>query len=108
MTKAVAPAVREAALTRTCPECRAAPGQKCAPGPGGRSNLHRHRILDAKQALEPMPPYQILPPDGDRTFMEMDPDDADTFVFSVHHDVMASLVLCPDLLNRAQTRGLQP
>lgn len=89
------PAVREAAFNRTCPQCRAIPGQKCAPGPGGRSNLHRDRIWDARRSLEPMPPHQILSEDTDRIYMELAPGSTDTLVLSVHPDVMGTLFKYP-------------
>ncbi|WP_405775620.1 hypothetical protein [Streptomyces sp. NBC_01538] len=90
MTRAVAPAVREKARSRTCPDCRAAPGEKCAPDRAGRSQLHRGRIQDAEQAMQ-VPVYRILPPDADRHFMPLDPDCADTLVVSLHKDVIAEL-----------------
>lgn len=90
MTRAVAPAVREKARGRTCPECRAAPGEKCAPDRAGRCQLHRGRIRDAEAALR-VPVYRILPPDADRQFMPLDPDCADTLVVSLHKDVIAEL-----------------
>ncbi|MCX4481656.1 hypothetical protein OOK44_35375 [Streptomyces cellulosae] len=38
-----------------------------------------------------VPVRRILPPDGDRHFMELDPDCADTLVLSLHKDVVAEL-----------------
>ncbi|WP_437080969.1 zinc finger domain-containing protein [Streptomyces sp. enrichment culture] len=63
----------------TCPDCRAAPGEKCAPDRAGRSQLHRGRIRDAEQAMQ-VPVHRILPSAADRHFMPLDPDCADTLV----------------------------
>jgi hypothetical protein len=90
VTRAVPPTVREKARSRTCPNCRAAPGEKCTPDRAGRSQLHRGRIRDAEQAME-VPPYRILPPDADRHCMELDPDCADTLGVSLHKDVVREL-----------------
>jgi hypothetical protein len=38
-----------------------------------------------------LPPYRILPPDADRHFMELDPENADTLVVSLHKDVVRDL-----------------
>ncbi|UUY52364.1 hypothetical protein NRK68_34395 (plasmid) [Streptomyces yangpuensis] len=94
MSRAVPPAVRERARSRSCPQCRAKPGEKCAPDRAGRSQLHRGRIRDAQQAME-LPPYRILPPDEDRIFMELQPGEADTLVASWHKDVMDELAPYP-------------
>ncbi|WP_438948296.1 zinc finger domain-containing protein [Streptomyces cellulosae] len=95
MSRAVPPTVRERARERTCPKCRALPGQKCAPDRAGRSQLHRDRIYDARRSLEPLPPYRILPPDTDRVLMEWDPHTADTPVVSWHHSVLEDLAGYP-------------
>lgn len=97
MSRAVAPALREKARTRTCPDCQAAPGEKCSPDRAGRSQLHQGRIQDARRAMTPLPPYRILPPgtDQDRRFMELDPDSADTLVVSLHQDVLPELYTSP-------------
>ncbi|MFF1691692.1 hypothetical protein [Streptomyces sp. NPDC058254] len=87
--------VRAKALQRTCPTCHAAPDQKCAADRAGRLRLHRDRIRDAEQALEPLPPRYLLSRDGDRTFMEVDPEAADTPVVSVHRDVLRELTCYP-------------
>ncbi|GHE33842.1 hypothetical protein GCM10017771_51080 [Streptomyces capitiformicae] len=89
------PAVRERARARSCPDCRAAPGEKCAPDRAGRSQLHRGRISDARRALEPMPPYRILPPKADRMYMELDSTDADTLVVAWHKDALEALAAYP-------------
>ncbi|WP_435846648.1 zinc finger domain-containing protein [Streptomyces chrestomyceticus] len=60
-SRAVPPAVRERARARTCPDCRAVPGQKCAPDRAGRSQLHRGRIRDAEPGAAPR---RALRPDG--------------------------------------------
>ncbi|MCM1969422.1 hypothetical protein [Streptomyces sp. G1] len=60
----------------------------------GRSQLHRGRIRDAQQAMEP-PPYRILTPDGDRVFMELQPGAADTLVASWHQGVLDELAPYP-------------
>ncbi|MDJ0385217.1 hypothetical protein [Streptomyces sp. G-G2] len=97
MSRAVAPAVREKARTRTCPDCQAAPGEKCAPDRAGRSQLHQGRIQDAHRAMAPLPPFRILPPDTDhdRRLMELDPDSADTLVVSWHQDLLRELFASP-------------
>ncbi|MCY0930911.1 hypothetical protein OTB20_32910 [Streptomyces sp. H27-H1] len=97
MSRAVAPAVREKARTRTCPDCQAAPGEKCAPDRAGRSQLHQGRIQDARRAMTPLPPFRILPPgtDQDRRFMELDPDSVDTLVVSWHQDLLPELHTSP-------------
>ncbi|WP_420543149.1 zinc finger domain-containing protein [Streptomyces katrae] len=73
MSRAVPPAVRERARSRSCPPCRARPGEKCAPDRAGRSQLHRGRIRDAQQPMEPLPTFRILPRDEDRVFRELQP-----------------------------------
>lgn len=82
MGRAVPPAVRARARARTCPRCRAAPGQKCAPDRAGRCQLHSDRIHAAHLSLQPLPPRRILPPEEDRVLMEWDPGRADTPVLS--------------------------
>ncbi|WP_455679991.1 hypothetical protein [Streptomyces scabiei] len=95
VSRAVPPAVRERARARSCPDCRAVPGEKCAPDRAGRSQLHRGRISDARRALEPMPPHRILPPEADRMYMELDSTDADTLVVSWHKDALEALAAYP-------------
>ncbi|MFF2374910.1 hypothetical protein ACFVUW_11060 [Streptomyces xiamenensis] len=40
--------------------------------------------------------YQVLPPAADRVYMELDPDDVETLVVSVHEDVMGALTRFPN------------
>lgn len=56
--------------------------------------MHRGRIRDGRDALASVV-RQILPLEGDRIYMELDPDASDTSVLSVHQDVMMVLALTP-------------
>ncbi|MGW4951551.1 hypothetical protein [Streptomyces parvulus] len=42
-----------------------------------------------------MPPHRILPPEADRTYMELDSTDADTLVVSWHKDCLSALTRYP-------------
>ncbi|MEW1701120.1 hypothetical protein [Streptomyces sp. NPDC091278] len=82
MSRSFPSEVRERARQRTCPECRARPGDKCAPDRAGRSQLHRGRLHDAQASLQPLPPHQLLTPTHDRHFNEVNPGDRNTLVVS--------------------------
>ncbi|MFE6398131.1 zinc finger domain-containing protein [Streptomyces alboflavus] len=91
MSRAVPPAVRERARSRSCPDCQARPDEKCAPDRAGRSQIHTGRIRDAQRSLEALPLRRILPPGTARHYMELDPTDPDTLVVSLHQDVPREL-----------------